>query len=318
MLLTRKRTVKGTHYMQFGGTMIHWWDHHVRDDQVVAGLPEMVYQLTKASGLKMSAAYRPTGIAPSLDSTWDTAYARTLGFLGTAAQLFVRGGNDFHLTGAKTFADTSIIDSYSLYYNDSWKIRPTLTLNYGLEWGTQMPPYEINGVQDFMVDSSGAILTSQQYLQNTVNYALQRQVYNPILGFEPIGAVGGHPKYPFQPFYGGFSPRASVAWNPRFQSGVLGRVFGQGKTVFRAGYSRIYDRNNAVDLVLVPLLGYGFGQTIRCNGASISGSCLGGSGTNPTNGFRVGVDGNTGPFPTVQQTLPGWVSGPNTFTRAST
>src|SRR5205807_399862 len=112
--------VKGTHYLQFGGTAVHWWDHHVRDDQVVAGL-----------------------------------------------------------------SDTSIIDSYSLYYNDSWKIRPTLTLNYGLEWGTQLPPYEINGVQDFMVDSSGAILTSQRYLQNTVNYALQGQVYNPVLGFEP-------------------------------------------------------------------------------------------------------------------------------------
>src|SRR2546429_8602449 len=89
-------------------------------------------------------------------------------------------------------------------------------------------------------------LTSQQYLQNTVNFALQGQVYNPVLGFEPIGAVGGHPKYPFQPFYGGFSPRVSVAWNPRFQEGILGRVFGQGKTLFRAGYSRIYDRNNGV------------------------------------------------------------------------
>jgi Carboxypeptidase regulatory-like domain len=296
--------VKGTHYMQFGGTMIHWWDHHVRDDQVVAGLPQLVDQLNKATGLKTSADNRPAGLPSTLNGRWDNQYAETLGIIGTAAQLFVRGGNDFHLTGAKTFADTSIIDSYSLYYNDSWKIRPTLTLNYGLEWGIQMPPYEINGVQDFMVDSSGAILTSQQYLQNTVNQALQGQVYNPVLGFEPIGAVGGHPKYPFQPFYGGFSPRVAVAWNPRFQSGILGKAFGQGKTVFRVGYSRIYDRNNGVDLVLVPLLGYGFGQTIRCNGASISGSCLGGSGTTPATAFRLGVDGTTGPFPAVQQTLP--------------
>jgi len=299
--------VKGTHYMQFGGSTVHWWDHHVRDDQVVAGLPEMVYQLTKASGLKMSTpstTYRPTGFPSSQNGNWDTAYARTLGFLGTAAQLFVRGGNNFHLTGAKTFADTSLINSYSLYFNDSWKIRPSITLNYGLEWGTQMPPYEINGVQDVAVDTSGNPISSQAYLENTVNMALKGQVYNPVIGFEPIGAVGGHPKYPFDPYYGGFSPRVSVAWNPRFQSAILSRLFGQGKTVIRGGYTRIYDRNNGVDLVLVPLLGYGFGQTIRCNGASISGSCLGGSGTDPTNGFRVGVDGSTGPFPTVQQTLP--------------
>src|ERR1700674_201496 len=147
--------VKGTHYLQFGGSIIHWWDHHVRDDQVVAGLPEMVYQLTKATGLITSNDNRPVGLPSTKNSIWDTQYAQTLGFLGTAAQLFVRGGSDFHLTGAKTFSDTSLIDSYSLYYNDSWKIRPSITLNYGLEWGTQMPPYEINGVQDVRGAPSG-------------------------------------------------------------------------------------------------------------------------------------------------------------------
>lgn len=299
--------IKGNHFTQFGGSVVHWWDHHVRDDQVVAGLPQLVYQINKGSGLKMSSTYRPVGLSSADNSTWDSDYASTLGFIGTAAQLFVRGGNDFHLTGAKTFADTSIIDSYSLYFNDSWKVRPNLTINYGLEWGTQMPPYEVNGVQDFMVDSSGAIITTQQYLSNTVNKALQGQVYNPVLGFEPIGAVGGHPKYPFQPYYGGFSPRVAVAWSPSFDSGVLGKVFGNRKSVIRGGYARIYDRNNAVDLVLVPLLGYGFGQTIRCNGAGVIGgaaSCYGASNTNPTNGFRLGVNGTTGPFPAVQQTLP--------------
>ena len=298
--------VKGTHYFQFGGTIVHWWDHHVRDDQVVAGLPELVYQVTRG-GTKTSADNRPAVLPSNLNGSWDTLYSQTLGILGTSAQLFVRGGSDFHLTGAKTFADTSIIDSYSLYYNDSWKIKPTVTLNYGLEWGTQMPPYEINGVQDVAVDSSGNQISTQAYLQNTVAMALKGQVYNPVIGFEPIGAVGGHPKYPFNPYYGGFSPRVSVAWNPKFNNGILQKIFGQNKTVIRAGYARIYDRNNGVDLVLVPLLGYGFGQTIRCTGAGIKAgatSCFGSSQVNPTNAFRLGIDGNTGPFPTVQQNLP--------------
>jgi hypothetical protein len=304
--------VKGKHYMQFGGTVVHWWDHHVRDDQVVAGLPELVYQLTKG-GVKTSSNTRPADLPSTQNGIWDTQYAQVLGMLGTSAQLFVRGGTDFHLTGAKTFSDTSIIDSYSLYYNDSWKIRPTLTLNYGLEWGVQMPPYEINGVQDVAVDQSGQPIDTTAYLQNTVNMALQGQVYNPVIGFEPIGAVGGHPKYPFNPWYGGFSPRVAVAWNPRFKEGFLNRILGDGKTVFRTGYSRIYDRNNGVDLVLVPLLGYGFGQTIKCSGAGIkpdpktmlpTPNCYGSSNVDPTNAFRVGVDGNTAPFPVVQQALP--------------
>jgi len=305
--------IKSNHFMQFGGSVIHWWDHHVRDDQVVAGLPDLVYQLNKGTGLVMSGAERPVPCDTTITSSclpssqngnWNTAYTQALGIIGTEAQLFVRGGNDFHLTGAKTFADTSIIDSYSLFFNDSWKIRPTITLNYGLEWGTQMPPYEINGVQDIAVDQSGVPINSTQYLQNTVTHALNGQVYNPNIGFEPIHAVGGHPKYPFNPYYGGFSPRVAVAWNPKFQSGFLNRITGNGKTVIRGGYSRLYDRNNGVDLVLVPLLGYGFGQTIRCSGAGTNGLCNGSSGTTPLNAFRLGVDGNTGPFPPVQQTLP--------------
>ncbi len=299
--------VKGTHYMQFGGTVMHIWDHHVRDDQVVAGLPELVDQLNKGTGLLTSADNRPVGLPSSLNSTWDNQYAQTLGIIGTGAQLFVRGGSNFTLTGAKTFQDTDIIDQYSLYFNDSWKIRPTLTLNYGLEWGTQMPPYEINGVQDVAVDQSGNRITTDSFLQNTVNMALQGQVYNPVIGFEPIRSVGGSPKYPFNPFYGGFSPRVSVAWNPKFQSGILGKITGDGKTVIRVGYTRIYDRNNGVDLVLVPLLGYGFGQTIRCSGSGVIGGvagCYGGAGTTPSNAFRLGVNGDTGPFPVVQQSLP--------------
>jgi hypothetical protein len=299
--------VKGTHYMQFGGTIMHIWDHHVRDDQVVAGLPELVDQLNKGTGLVTSAANRPVDLPSSENSSWDNLYAQTLGIIGTGAQLFVRGGTNFTLTGAKTFQDTDLIDQYTLFYNDSWKIKPTLTLNYGLEWGVQMPPYEINGVQDVAVDQSGNRITTQSYLQNTVNMALQGQVYNPVIGFEPIRSVGGNPKYPFNPFYGGFSPRVSVAWNPKFQSGFLGRLTGNGKTVIRTGYTRIYDRNNGVDLVLVPLLGYGFGQTIRCSGAGVIGGvagCYGGSGTTPSNAFRLGVNGDTGPFPVVQQSLP--------------
>ncbi len=237
----------------------------------------------------MSDTYRPVGLSSSDNGSWDTLYAQTLGFVGAAAQLFVRGGNDFHLTAAKTFQDISIIDSYNLFFNDSWHIKPNPTINYGLERGVQMPPYEINGVQDFLVDSNGVPITTQQYLENTVSDALKGQVYNPVLGFEPIGAVGGHPKYPFNPYYGGFSPRIAVAWSPSFDSGWLGKWFGHKSTVFRGGYARLYDRNNAVDLVLVPLLGYGFGQTIRCNGAGVlsgAAGCYGGSSTNPTNAFR--------------------------------
>ena len=84
----------------------------------------------------------------------------------------------------------------------------------------------------------------------------------------------------------------------------MGKIFGDDKSVFRAGYGRIYGRLNGVDLVLVPLLGTGLIQPVQCPGAQRAGGPCGGSATNPTNAFRIGTDGNTAPLPTASATLP--------------
>jgi len=44
---------------------------------------------------------------------------------------------------------------------------------------------------------------------------------------------------------------------------VLGKLFGSGRSVIRAGYNRILGRLNGVDLVLVPLLGTGLLQRVK-------------------------------------------------------
>lgn len=304
--------LKGNHFFQIGGNMRHWWDNHVRNDNVTGSLTSLVYQIdANRQGLVEGSSYQPPvcGAGAPADcvtssGAWWGPYSEALGFVGAATQLFPRAGSNFSLTGQNFLQDHSITDAYSLFFNDSWKIKPNLTLNYGLEWGVQMPPYEQNGVQDYLTDTSGQPITYASYVQNRVTSAENGQVYNPIIGFEPIRAVGGSPKYPFQPYYGGFAPRVSMAWAPHADSGFLGKLVGVDKTVIRGGYARIYDRNNAVDMVLTPLLGYGFGQPIECLGANMNGTCTGSVSTNPTNAFRIGVDGNAAPFPTVSQTLP--------------
>ena len=309
--------LKGNHFFQFGGEIRHWWDNHVRNDNVTGSLTQLVYQINKQSGMKMSADYRPPvcgstaypGDSNCIPTTgvWDGIYSETLGVVGSAAQLFPRGGTDFSLTGKNYLEDRSTTLFYSLYINDSWKIKPNLTLNYGLAWGVQMPPYEQNGVQDYLTDANGVPVTYNQFIGNVESAANNGQVYNPSLGFVPIRGVAGHPKYPFTPYYGGFSPRVALAWSPNASSGFLGKLFGNQKSVIRGGYARIYDRTNAVGMVLTPLLGYGFGQTIKCNGPGVIGGaagCYGTSSTNPTDAFRIGTDGNTVPFPTVTQSLP--------------
>ena len=181
----------------------------------------------------------------------------------------------------------------------------SLTLTYGVGYGLAMPPYEINGKQVLMVDAAGNPIDIQSYLRNKQSAALAGQVYNPTIGFETIRNInGGSNKYPYNPFYGGFSPRAALAWSPNFDNGILGTLIGRNKTVIRGGYGRIYGRLNGVDLMLVPLLGPGLLQAVSCVAPTTAGVCTGAGGATPANAFRIGVDGNVAPLPTTTQTLP--------------
>ena len=150
----------------------------------------------------------------------------------------------------------------------------------------------------------------ETYFGNRLTAANNGQVYNPVLGFTPVGAVGAGLKYPYQPYYGGFGPRVGLAWSPSWDSGILGKLFGHKSTVIRGGYARFYDRLNAIDQIAGPTLGDGFLQSVSCTGPLTTGQCSGTGVADPTTGFRIGTDGNVVPMPAVAQTetppiLPG-------------
>ncbi len=178
-------------------------------------------------------------------------------------------------------------------------MKPTFTLSYGLGWTLEMPPVEKQGKQVAFVDgNTSKPISTQEYLNAREQAALAGQVYNPMVGFTLDGNVAGHPKYPYNPYYKSFSPRVAAAWNPSFDSGLLGDLFGRNKTVIRGGYSMLYGRLNGVDLVLVPLLGTGLIQAVQCIGPLRGDpNCLnpgGAGGSTPRTAFRIGPDGHGG------------------------
>jgi hypothetical protein len=305
--------IKGNHLFQFGGTYQRDYDYHLRNDNGVGIMNSPVYQVNSGSGVTLPSQYIPAGVASSQLTTYNTLYNDVLGIVSQPQMLYTRSGQNLNLNPAGSFMyDQSIIPYYSVYYSDTWHMKPTFTLTYGLSYQIEMPPYEINGKQVQLVDQSGNAIDIQSYLAARQRAALAGQtgnsVYNPVLGFATVGNVGSGNKYPFNPFYGGFSPRTAMAWNPSADSGLLGKLIGHGKTVVRGGYSRIYGRLNGVNLVLVPLLGTGLGQAVSCIGAvrtPVNGnSCLGPGGADPTTAFRIGTDGANAPLPTLSATLP--------------
>jgi len=299
--------IKGSHVIQFGGNYQRNFDYHERNDNGQGINTSPVYQIVNGPGIQYSSDNYPVGLPSSQVSTWQKYYTEVLGIVDQPQQLFTRTGANLTLNPAGTpMFDKSTIDFYNIYLTDSWHLKPTITLTYGLSYQIEMPPVEQNGKQVELVDSSGHPISFTDYFNTKASMALQGQVYNPTIGFSTIANVtGASHKYPYNPFYGGVSPRAAIAWNPRGNdSNPFGKLVGDQKTVIRAGYGQIYSRLNGVGLVLIPLLGVGLGQPVSCIGASMSGQCLGSGGVTPANAFRIGTDGLVAPIPTPTQTLP--------------
>jgi hypothetical protein len=304
--------LKGNHLFTFGGAYQRNWDWHQRSDNGGGINYQPTYLLGNAAGsngVDFSSTL-PSGVNAV---QWERDSATVLGIITQAQIAYTRTGPDLTLNPPLTHAfDQSTIPYYNVYWSDSWHMKPSFTLTYGLGWTLEMPPTEAQGKQIELVDPSGQQLSSAAYLKQREDAALQGQVYNPEIGFALVGNTGSGQKYPYNPFYGSFSPRVAAAWNPNYSDGLMGKVFGGNKTVVRGGYSRVYGRLNGVDLVLVPLLGVGLIQAVECSNnfmpgaiAPVSAGPQCGS-TNPTvaNAFRIGTDGPVAPIPAPTTTLP--------------
>ncbi len=295
--------IKGNHLIQFGGLYSRNFDYHMRTDNGQGINNAVVYQST-SSNINFGAFGYPSAVPTAQQSTFATNYSYVMGFVSQSQVVYTRSGQNLQLGKIGDVAfDQSIVPSYNLYLSDTWHLKPTITLTYGLSYNLEMPPYEINGKQVSLVDPDGNPVVAADYLAKREQAALAGQVYQPVLGFATTNNIKGR-KYPYDPFYGGLTPRVSVAWNPKYDSGLLGTLFGENKTVIRAGYGRIFGRLNGVNLLLVPLLPPGLLQAVSCVGVSKTGQCLGANGVDPSTAFRIGVDGANAPLPAVSQTLP--------------
>jgi hypothetical protein len=250
--------IKGNHLIQFGGAYQRNFDYHSRTDNGQGINNQIVYQITQSNTDFSKFAY-PTNVPTNQQTNFNTYYSYVLGMVAQSQVVYTRSGANLQLgpIGASGF-DKSVVPTYTVYGGDTWHLKPSITLSYGMSYGLEMPPYEQNGKQVSLVDSDGNQVLASDYLAQRQKAALAGQVYQPVLGFATVRNIGSGLKYPYDPFYGGFSPRFSIAWNPKFSDGVMNKIFGDRKTVLRAGYGRIYGRLNGVNLLLVPLLPPGY------------------------------------------------------------
>ena len=271
---------KNTHTIQSGFNVRHITSFDFRDDKVIGSITTPVAQLGSVSFNSIPAAQRPSFIQPADASRYNQLYAGLLGEVENITFLATRNGQfEPNPPGTGLFTNSKL-NAYEIYTADTWRIKPSLTLSYGLLYSWQVPPVEEDSKQTLLVFAdTEELVNPKNYLQAKFEAASQGIVFNPRLAYIPIADTGR--KGAFNTDRKNFSPRFSAAWNPSFQNGFLGKIFGDQKTVLRGGYSLLYDRINTIQTITIPTLGVGFAQTLQ-NPA-------------PKNGagepFRAGIDG---------------------------
>jgi hypothetical protein len=303
----------GKHQIQFGGQINSLPFTHVRADKVYGGT---ITSLTAdidgdQTYLSIPAADRPLACGgtvtanciPSTQSTnWDRYYASILGLVDNVGVLSVRDKNLQPLPFGTNLYNNTNEWAFYYYAQDSWRIKPSLTLNFGLSYGWQTAPKETENRQIIQTyASNGQPVNGTEFMAAKQQAALAGQIYNPTFAWETVTAAH-RPVYNTD--FGDVAPRASLAWNPSAKTGMMGSLLGDHKTVIRGGFGMVYDRSLTVQGIEIPMLGIGFGSNIfqpapLCNSTGAGGTgCTASAGSaNPgLSSFRVGTDG-TLPLP---------------------
>src|SRR6185295_3212168 len=185
---------------------------------------------------------------------------------------------------------------YETYFQDSWRMRPNFTLNYGVRWSTSTPVYEKNGLQ--VVPNINLSDYFNQRVASSFNGAPFTDPITFILG----GKTNNAPGY-YKQDWNNFAPSVSVAWSPDFGDNTFGKVFGrEGKSVIRGGFRMTYDRIGsqlAVNFDLNNLAGFTSARNINANTFDVIDGELGPqfSGFNP-DVRSLPFPGASGPIPT--------------------
>ncbi len=127
-------------------------------------------------------------------------------------------------------------DTYSLYIQDTWRFRPSLTLTYGLNYQLMTPITETAGQQ--VAPSVNIGDWFNQRWGNMLNGIPSNQ--DTLISFAPAGSVYGKPGL-YSAQTRNFAPRLGFAWTPRPSWSWLKRMVGDDKTVLHAGFGMHYD-----------------------------------------------------------------------------
>jgi len=221
--------LRGSHSLTFGGSFTQ--TINTQNSQDVAHSVSLGLDTTNDPAAGLFAPANFPGITSSNDNTLGTArslYALLTGritSLTCTARLNDAGTDYVYCGNLKQRAKASEVGAYA---QDSWRVKPNLTVNAGVRWDVMLPFTPITGnysmttladacgVSGFApvgrVDNRQCNLFQPNVIYNP-NIAMAYQQYNP-----------GSPGYDTK--WTKFAPNFGLAWRPNVQNGILRTLLG--------------------------------------------------------------------------------------------
>lgn len=211
--------VKGSHVMKFGTLYRAVRIFNFNDGNIVPQYNVGFNTTNNPNPVANNATNFPGGISSTEFANAGNLLALLTGALTQANQTFNVSSKTSGFTRGVGSVRNLHYDTLSFYGGDTWRVRPNLSVNFGLRWEYISPIVERDGLALMPVDTSLNVLNNP----------------NPVIDFAGAGS-----KRPITAKdLNNWAPNFSFAWDP----------FKDGKTSLRGGFSISYAIDNNVTVI---------------------------------------------------------------------
>jgi hypothetical protein len=219
---------KKTHTLNFGFSFYREQDHYWNAPELTHITTGLVQGDPALDALTNAGSYQPLPFA----STAQQANARSVYALLTGRISLVNGSypydpktKNYIQVPAHAFPLDEVAKASGLFIQDSWRLRPNLTVNGGLRWDFTAAAHDI---QNAYHNADLSSLWGPSGIGNLFRPGVLTGNQNPTLQERPV---------PYRNWYVAPQPSLGFAWTPRSENGIVQKLLGSEGTVIRSSFS---------------------------------------------------------------------------------